>query len=321
MEHHLKYNKNWHEQLTLDDGKIINNTLGLNGYGLYLGYLILDGKINELIKKTKINSDVDVYYTMSCKGCKTFKKNDLDYKMFQASLSLAKLHYKNIHLVTDNEGASILKELPFTTIDCSLETKMPYSMPSCWTLPKVFTYQIASKKNKPFIHIDNDLFLFGAIPEEELDHPIVAEQDEINCHGYNIEHFVNNLTNKYFYQDFLNYKVDNAANTSLFGGTDLEFINLYSEQVINMCLDEQNKKFLSNNDPNVYKGCCLEQYSLSFLAKKHNKKINFLLKSFDEFGNYNNLYKDAFEQKRWHFAETKYMPIGETIIDKLLCLL
>ena len=309
--------KSWYEQLTLDNGTVIDNIYNLKGYGLFLGYYILEEKKNELIKKSlKINSDIDVYYTMSCRGYKKFVKNDIDYKMFKISLYLAKLHYKNVYLITDNLGADILKNLPFTDINCCLEEKVPAYLNEAWSLPKIFTYQIAAQKNKPFIHIDNDVFLFGAIPENKLNHPIIAEHNELDNHWYNIERFINNLNNKHFYKNFSEHKVDSSANVSVFGGTDLEFINFYCEQVINMCLDKKNKQFLSQ--PEFFIADCIEQYSLSFLAKKYNKKINFLVEHLDQFGKLNNMYKDSFDQRRWHLAHTKYAPIGEQIIDKLL---
>ena len=82
------------------------------------------------------------------------------------SVNVAKKHYNEIHFYTDKVGyewiTPFLHLLPFTKIDVCLN-EIDWLDAKYWSLSKLYVYQ---KQIEPFIHIDNDVFLWDKFPEE-----------------------------------------------------------------------------------------------------------------------------------------------------------
>lgn len=85
------------------------------------------------------------------------------------SSNLAKKHYENIHFYTDKLGYEWIKpyldQLPFTKIEICLD-QFNYVPDVYWSFVKVCVYNL---QKEPFIHIDNDVFLWDKIPDYILD--------------------------------------------------------------------------------------------------------------------------------------------------------
>lgn len=93
------------------------------------------------------------------------------------SLMTAKQHYSETVLVTNHEGKNILVDnlgLQFSEVSTDLD-KMNKSDPNFWALGKIYAYR---SQDKPFIHIDNDVFLFSALPKELERADIIIQNPE-----------------------------------------------------------------------------------------------------------------------------------------------
>jgi hypothetical protein len=81
------------------------------------------------------------------------------------SVNVAKKHYPEIHFYTDNLGyewiTPYLDQLPFTKIEVCLD-QFNWVPDLYWSFVKVAVYTL---QKEPFIHIDNDVFLWDKIPE------------------------------------------------------------------------------------------------------------------------------------------------------------
>lgn len=85
------------------------------------------------------------------------------------SVNVAKKHYPEIHFYTDKLGyewiTPYLDQLPFTKIEICLDD-FNWVPDVYWSFVKVYVYTL---QKEPFIHIDNDVFLWDPIPEYILE--------------------------------------------------------------------------------------------------------------------------------------------------------
>jgi len=81
------------------------------------------------------------------------------------SANVANKHYSEIHFYTDQLGyewiTPYLDQLPFTKIEICLDD-LNWVPDVYWSFIKVYVYSL---QKEPFIHIDNDVFLWDSIPE------------------------------------------------------------------------------------------------------------------------------------------------------------
>jgi hypothetical protein len=93
------------------------------------------------------------------------------------SFELARQHYPETVLVTDDRGKAVLADalrLPFRTVDTSLNA-LAGRDPCWWALGKLYAY---AAQSQPFIHIDSDVYLWRALPDEIIAAPIFAQNPE-----------------------------------------------------------------------------------------------------------------------------------------------
>lgn len=216
------------------------------------------------------------YMSWSSRGYKPLLKNNIDYKMFKLSLHLLRRQFSEVHLLTDCIGEECLKDLPFSKIETCLEGKIPENYQQLWALGKIIAYQHIVKKGDPFLHIDNDVFLFGRLSHHVLYNPLTTQHKENNIENiYKVKDFIKDLPNKYF---FAKKTIDHCANFGIFGGTDLEFIDFYVTEAIKVALDQQNKRTICYSGANSpHPSVMIEQYYFSLLTELFDKKVFYLL--------------------------------------------
>ncbi|HEY1938453.1 MAG TPA: DUF6734 family protein [Candidatus Angelobacter sp.] len=93
------------------------------------------------------------------------------------SLSLARRHCPDTVLVTDESGKQLLIDalgLQFASVSTELEC-LHQCDPEWWALGKLIAYSI---QNGPFVHLDNDVFLWKPLPQELLQAPVFAQCPE-----------------------------------------------------------------------------------------------------------------------------------------------
>ena len=93
------------------------------------------------------------------------------------SFRLASQHFPTTALVTDAWGYELLVErlrLPFDEVTVSLD-EIAEQHPAWWALGKLYAYR---EQKEPFLHIDNDVFLWPGFPADGLSGDVVAQNPE-----------------------------------------------------------------------------------------------------------------------------------------------
>jgi hypothetical protein len=93
------------------------------------------------------------------------------------SVERARRHYPRTVLVTDTEGARLLVDklgLRFTTVMTTLAALDDVD-PEWWVMGKLWAYRA---QTEPFIHLDNDVFLWKRLPEALERAPVCAQNPE-----------------------------------------------------------------------------------------------------------------------------------------------
>ena len=93
------------------------------------------------------------------------------------SVELARRHYPDTALVTDDGGAELLVEglkLPFTHVSLELNGLRGHDA-DWWAVGKLYAYRL---QTEPFVHIDSDVFLWNRLPAELESAPVLAQSPE-----------------------------------------------------------------------------------------------------------------------------------------------
>jgi len=93
------------------------------------------------------------------------------------SVHAARRHYPDTMLVTDREGKELLVDrlgLPFTHVSTDLEQLRGADI-GWWALGKVVAYGL---QDRPFVHLDSDVFLWKALPRAVAEAPVFAQSPE-----------------------------------------------------------------------------------------------------------------------------------------------
>jgi hypothetical protein len=93
------------------------------------------------------------------------------------SVSLARQHFDTLQLVTDAFGKAMLVDelgLPFDKVETDLDDLAEVD-PEWWALGKLAAY---SRQNRPFVHLDADVFLWKPLPSRLLAAPVFAQCPE-----------------------------------------------------------------------------------------------------------------------------------------------
>jgi hypothetical protein len=207
--------------------------------------------------------------------------------LWKLSVALANKHYNEVHLITDNKGYELLKDLPFKSFINILDTVPNY--PDLWCLGKIYAYYYACQQGD-FLHLDNDVLLWEKLPEDLTSSEIFVQSYDFQiyrnnkvCFSYDIES-INNIIKCELpkeWQDIIDNKINLMTyNMGIFGGKNKELIKSYCEYVFNMVNDKKYENFWntsisrplgnSNNMPHLVKSCMVEQGNLGIFLKNNN---------------------------------------------------
>jgi len=191
-------------------------------------------------------------------------------------LQLKKYHAK-VTLYTDTTGADWIVDtlqLPYDEVHCELDNLNRFH-PKLWALPKIYTY---SKQSTPFLHVDNDVFIWKAFDHALLDSPLIAQNKEAASSYYEtiMKTLEEHLT--YFPEAILEDRASGnpilAYNAGIFGGRDVDFFHEYTQIALKFIQkNEYNLSKINPADFNVF----FEQYLFYCLTVKHEKKVAVLL--------------------------------------------
>lgn len=202
-----------------------------------------------------------------------------EYNLMAWTLSCLQLrkYYPEVVLYSDSASAKMLVDtlkLPYTDVICTLDSLNVYH-PQLWALPKIVAY---SQQEKPFLHVDGDVFIWKKFEDTLLEGNLIAQNMEAATDYY--QKIMNSLESSlnYFPEEIQNERKSKkpilAYNAGIFGGSDISFFKEYTAKAFDFV--DKNVLHLSKinvSDFNIF----FEQYLFYCLAKKYNKKVNVLL--------------------------------------------
>jgi len=240
-----------------------------------------------------------------------------EYHLMSWTLSCMQLHkfYGNIVLYANSEGAKLLidtLQLPYTEVHTS-HNNLKLIDQRLWALPKLFTYSL---QEKPFLHIDGDVFLFDKFDENLLQSLLIGQNIEVATDYYTStqKQLMENFT--YFptcvRNDFDSEIPINAVNAGILGGSDIKFFKQYTREAFKYI--QKNKRSFKNIEVDKF-NVFFEQHLFYSLAKEQQKEIKFLFD--DTFEDRGYLYLGNFHEVP--FERTYLHLLGHIKRDEYSC--
>ncbi|MEM1337013.1 MAG: DUF6734 family protein [Bacteroidota bacterium] len=203
------------------------------------------------------------------------------YELMSWALSCLtfKRFYPNIELVTDIDGKKLLIDqlrLPYTSIRIVLDQLNKYPQ-QLWAVGKLFAYSL---QDEPFIHVDNDIYIWKRFKPKIEKAALVAQHVDHDETHYNFamdhlkEH--NIQIPLVLTRDLAIHKRFNSSNAGIIGGNDIIFFKEYVEKAFHF-IDTQLEKISKTVVGSLY-AIIYEQYLYSALARKNNIKIHHLFR-------------------------------------------
>lgn len=186
-------------------------------------------------------------------------------------------YYSSVELVTDHYGKTLLIDrlkLPYSNVVVVLNQLDHYS-PYLWTIGKIYTYSI---QKEPFIHVDNDVFIWAKFESELETAFIIAQNIEDNNLYYQgvLDTMVKDFVMPEAIRNHISSNLDNilVSNTGIVGGNRVDFFKRYAELAF---------EIINSNLTSLYKvnigafSIAVEQYLFYFLAQDENMSITYLI--------------------------------------------
>lgn len=163
----------------------------------------------------------------------------LDYRymimsMMYSCLTL-KRFYPDLKLYTDSQGVNILIDklkLPYESVlNCLDDIDVNVSI---WVYAKLLAYKM---QTSPFIHIDNDIFIWEKMPKRIENAALICQNKELiipkEMSDYSLA--LNYMKQHFTYlPDFIKkFHGTTTYNMGIFGGNDIEFLHRYAVDAIN----------------------------------------------------------------------------------------
>lgn len=186
--------------------------------------------------------------------------------------------YDEVELVTDELGKQLLideLELPYTSVKVILDDALADCPWHFWATSKIISYK---NQDKPFLHVDGDIFISKPFDKQIESAQIVSQNLESDFECYHVVMNEVKKINKYVPEEIL---ADNeithqilASNMGIFGGNDIDFIHKFADEALKFSkayYDFSNEKTLWHFN------CVFEQYLLYCMAKKDEVEIEYFL--------------------------------------------
>ncbi|WP_299529598.1 DUF6734 family protein [Ulvibacterium sp.] len=200
------------------------------------------------------------------------------YMSWALSCLSFKKYYDEIELVTDIAGEELLinqLKLPYTSVKVELDKLNNYSK-KLWAIGKLFAFGL---QDKPFIHVDNDVFIWEQFSKRIENAPLLAQHMDIDEGHYTfaMQHLKDNGIKipLILRQDFKKHKRYNVSNAGIIGGNDIEFFKKFSNQAFEFI--DSNIEYVNGNIIGATYAIVYEQYLFSAMARSENIRIEHFI--------------------------------------------
>jgi len=196
------------------------------------------------------------------------------------SVHTAAQHYPETRLVTDSRGAHVLidlLDLPFRHVSTSLDA-LSDADPDWWALGKLEAYRL---QERPFVHLDTDVFLWKRLPDFLEQAPVFAQNPEPVISGMTcyapavIEQALNGMDalppEWRWYRAILG--PSRAECCGILGGQRVDFIRYYATTALRLLRDNGNARRLHSIPDKPSHMILAEQYLLSACIDYHRDRV------------------------------------------------
>jgi len=190
---------------------------------------------------------------------------------FSLSMLITKKHFKDVELVTNTDGKRIfidILDLPFTSVSTG-SNRFNHLPKWMWGYAKLGACEY---QNEPFVHLDNDVFLWDGLPDKLMKKKMFFQSVETPFKaGYGLYgpllKFANKCPN--FPKIIKNNPVDYAYNCGIMGCNDPSIIKEWFKISTDWVLDKDNhKRIIENKDLLIHQNLLLEQYFIASITKR-----------------------------------------------------
>jgi hypothetical protein len=220
-------------------------------------------------------------WTKPCLDGKSHGYSSIE-KMIQSTIlacNVVKQHYNEVYFYTDKIGyewiTPYLDQLPFTSIEVVMD-EINWLSNDYWSLCKIYVYSL---QKKPFIHIDNDVFIWEKFPKEVTDKDFIFQEIEYFNYGYTFY-----LEAIDFYKDYIPKKIklfDGAFNCGVFGcltNKGLKLVEKYYEIAYNFIKSTNEVPSTTDGLKRKLTSVFIEQLFIYSLIMDSNLKFDTLRK-------------------------------------------
>ena len=206
------------------------------------------------------------------------------------SVETARRHHPDTALVTDTAGARMLADgvgIDFGAVSTALDA-LDASDPEIWALGKLHAY---AAQDRPFVHVDADVFLWNALPERLTRAAVFTQNPEPFEPGhpyYRPERLAAWLRAgggwvpeewSWFLQSGRQLRGDCCG---IVGGRDVEFLRRYASMSIQTLEAPVNHAIWSRFADRQLDSLCLEQFYLAACVEHRGMTMEYLFSSIEE---------------------------------------
>jgi len=206
--------------------------------------------------------------------------NPMSYYMSHALSCLSlREYYDQVELYTDPAGKKLLiddLQLPYTAVHLLPKELDGYPV-ELWALGKIYAYR---DQQDPFLHVDNDVYVWQRFPEAIEQAQIVAQNYEqgIAFNRANVLDVMSKAVNVPPYMRSM--KTADEANVGIIGGRDVAFFQHYADEALRFV--RGNMHILGRLRYPYYFNTIFEQYLFTCLAAGEEKEITYAFRDVDD---------------------------------------
>jgi hypothetical protein len=193
----------------------------------------------------------------------------------------ASAHFAETTLVTDDAGADLLVnrlELPFGRVSTSLNA-LRDSDPGWWVLGKLYAYR---EQERPFLHVDSDVFLWQSLDGDLLGADVVAQNPEFapadDASFYKPSWFTSFVKDRagWLPEDWDRYVEDGGGRAicmGILGGQHVDALRRYADQAIALVESQRNAAAWQAMGPaaQLANSVLIEQYYLAAFCEAYRR--------------------------------------------------
>ncbi|MEL6538847.1 MAG: DUF6734 family protein [Bacteroidota bacterium] len=204
------------------------------------------------------------------------------YRSWALSVLTLRNYFEEVVLITDTPGKHLLidtLQLPYTQVRVELDEldELPAGL---WAAGKIKAY---ATQEAPFVHVDNDIFLWDALPKSLLEAPFLVQSME---HEQDFPDYRNTIDQLAEIEAWMPTSFDSirngsspilAYNAGLWGGNDLGFIHTFCEAAFAFIQNNRSRW----NQMNLGDFNSIYEQVLSYqLSKEENVPAQYLMKDY-----------------------------------------